>query len=190
MSTSDQDPDTGAHAAEDDGRQSVAPNDEAHAQPDERTPRPAPSARLRAQLARIPPGTREATCADAPSPALRHSIEQFNHREYFECHETLEGIWNLEPGPVRTLYKGILQVGVGCLHLLRHNYRGATIKLQSGADYLEAFAPECMGVDVARLIRDARRLRAAVVELGPERVSEVDLALLPHVVLKDTPARP
>ena len=108
-------------------------------------------------------------------------IEQFNQREYFECHETLELIWRAEPGPIRTLYKGILQVGVGCYHLLRHNYRGATIKLQSGADYLEPFAPRCMGVEVGRLIADARRLRAELATLGPERFEEVDLALLPIV---------
>jgi predicted metal-dependent hydrolase len=120
-------------------------------------------------------------CGEAPSPELLHGVEQFNQREYFECHETLELIWRAEPGPIRTLYKGILQVGVGCYHLLRHNYRGATIKLQSGADYLEPFAPRCMGVEVGRLIADARRLRAALIALGPERFKEVDLALLPIV---------
>jgi uncharacterized protein len=120
-------------------------------------------------------------CGEAPSPVLLRGIEQFNRREYFECHETLELIWRAEPGPIRTLYKGILQVGVGCYHLLRHNYRGATIKLQSGADYLEPFASRCMGVEVGRLIADARRLRAQLVALGPERFEEVDLALLPIV---------
>jgi hypothetical protein len=143
--------------------------------------RPPPLARTRAVRARE--GQAHATCGDAPSAGLRHGIEQFNRREYFECHETLEGIWNAEPGPVRILYKGILQVGVGCYHLLRQNYRGAVIKLQSGADYLEPFTPRCMGVDITRLVADARRLRAALVTLGPERFAEVDLALLPHVFL-------
>jgi predicted metal-dependent hydrolase len=122
-------------------------------------------------------------CAQPPSSGLLHGIKQFNQREYFECHETLELIWNAEPGPIRTLYKGILQVGVGCYHLLRHNYHGATVKLQSGAEYLEPFAPRCMGVEVGRLIADARRLRAELVALGPEHFKEVDLALLPVVRL-------
>ena len=120
-------------------------------------------------------------CGEAPSPGLLRGIEQFNQREYFECHETLELIWNAEPDPIRTLYKGILQVGVGCYHLLRHNYHGATVKLQSGADYLEPFAPRCMSVEVGKLIADARRLRAELVSLGPERFEDVDLALLPLV---------
>lgn len=131
-----------------------------------------------------------ARCGEQPSPGLVHAVVQFNRREFFECHETLEAIWNAEPGPIRVLYKGILQVGVGCYHLLRRNYRGALIKLQSGADYLEPFAPRCMGVEVGRLIADARRLRAALVALGPERLLEVDLALIPTVHLAGAGALP
>jgi predicted metal-dependent hydrolase len=119
--------------------------------------------------------------AEAPLPALLHGIEQFNRREYFECHETLEGIWIKEQRPIRTLYKGILQVGVGCYHLLRNNYRGAIIKLDSGARYLEPFAPHCMGVDVARLIADARSLHSALTRLGPDHFREIDLSLLPII---------
>lgn len=135
---------------------------------------------------RRPPGPEEqprARCGDPPSAELLLAVEQFNQREYFECHETLETIWNAEPGVIRVLYKGILQVGVGCYHLLRHNYRGATLKLQTGADYLEPFAPVCMSVDVARLVGEARALRATLIALGPDHFTAVDLALLPEVHL-------
>jgi predicted metal-dependent hydrolase len=136
-------------------------------------------------------------CAEEPNELLLRGIELFNHREYFECHEVLENAWNMElgrkpfPFPVAhapdgrcaNLYKGILQVGVGCYHLLRRNYKGAMIKLQTGADYLEPFAPTCMGVDVARLIADARRLRVAVAAAGPAGIEAVDRALLPQIQL-------
>ncbi len=122
-------------------------------------------------------------CQEPAPPELLHGIEQFNQQEYFECHETLENLWNRERRPIRTLYKGILQVGVGCYHLLRGNYHGAVVKLGSGADYLEPFAPRCQGVEVARLIREARRLRARLIELGPEQFRAVDLNLLPLVHL-------
>jgi len=137
------------------------------------------------RLRGIPPGDPRGRC-DEPSPAgLLRGIAQFNTRDYFACHETLEELWNAEPGPIRVLYKGILQVGVGCYHLLRGNYRGALIKLQTGADYLEPYRTRCQGVEVERLIEDARRLRAAVVALGPERMAEVDPELLPVVLLSD-----
>jgi predicted metal-dependent hydrolase len=122
-------------------------------------------------------------CSDPPPPELLLGIEQFNQREYFECHETLEALWNREPGTIRVLAKGILQVGVGCYHLLRGNHRGALLKLASGADYLAPFAPRCRRVEVAQLIADARHLHAEVVALGPERLAEIDRSLLPIIRL-------
>lgn len=122
-------------------------------------------------------------CADPPNAALLQGIDLFNDHEYFACHEVLEAAWNAERGAVRTLYKGILQVGVGCYHLLRRNYIGATAKLHSGAEYLAPFAPVCMQVDVARLISDARCLLAAVEAAGPDHTEDVDRALLPVVTL-------
>ena len=134
---------------------------------------------------RAPPRNSDliARCHEPPPAELLRGIEQFNQREYFECHETLEALWNSEPGTIRVLAKGILQVGVGCYHLLRGNYRGAILKLQSGSDYLGPFVPRCMGVEVGELIAQAQRLRAAILALGPEHLADVDLALLPQVRL-------
>jgi hypothetical protein len=135
---------------------------------------------------REPPGPEQrprARCDEPPPEGLLRGIEQFNQREYFAAHETLEALWNAEPDPIRVLYKGILQVGVGCYHLLGGNYRGAMLKLQTGADYLSAFTPRCMSVEVAALIADAQRLRAAIVAAGPARLAEVDRTLLPVVRL-------
>lgn len=120
-------------------------------------------------------------CTDPPNAELLQGIDLFNRQEYFACHEVLEDAWNVERGEVRILYKGILQVGVGCYHLLRHNYRGATAKLRSGADYLTPFAPVCMHVDVTRLIADALTLLHAVEAVGPSHTADVDRAMLPII---------
>jgi|GEM_PF-717689 len=120
-------------------------------------------------------------CQEDPSEGLLHGIALFNAQEYFECHEVLEDIWNAERHPIRTIYKGIIQVGVGCYHLLRGNYRGATIKLQTGADYLEPYAPVCFDFDIAGLIAATRTLRVAVVDAGPDNTTLVDRSLLPKI---------
>lgn len=138
---------------------------------------------------RVAPGPElrpRARCGDAPPAGLLRGIEKFNQREYFEAHETLEELWNAEPDVCRVLYKGILQVGVGCYHLLRGNQRGAELKLRSGAAYLEPFAPRCMGVEVGRLIGDARRLLAAVEAAGPDGMAEIDRLLLPIIALSES----
>src|SRR5680860_1792203 len=55
-------------------------------------------------------------CGDPPPPRLRRGIEQFNRGEFFEQHETLELEWLEERDPVRYLYQGILQIGIGFEH--------------------------------------------------------------------------
>jgi predicted metal-dependent hydrolase len=121
-------------------------------------------------------------CADEPRPEFIHGLEQFNRGEFFAQHETLEVLWIAEKDDVRSLYKGILQIGVGYHHLLdRHNYRGAVSKLDSGCRWLRALQPRCMGVDVTRLIRDAQRALAKLKELGPDGLSKFDRALVAKV---------
>jgi len=76
-----------------------------------------------------------AGCEDAPPPGLLAGIELFNAREFYECHEVLEEIWLAEPERIRTLYQGILQVGVAFYHLGRGNFRGATSLLETGISH-------------------------------------------------------
>jgi predicted metal-dependent hydrolase len=123
----------------------------------------------------------ESLCAEAPPPELVAGIEQFNRGEYFEQHETLELLWRAERRPVRDLYQGILQVGVGLYHIRRHNYRGATDLLGRGLARLPAFAPACMNINVARLIEDTQRCYDSLLALRPERISEFDWSKAPLV---------
>ncbi len=122
-----------------------------------------------------------AHCDDAPAPELLRGIEQFNAGEFFEQHETLELLWRATATPVRDLYHGILQVGVGFHHWRRGNFHGASVLLEEGIGRLEPFAPECQTIDVARLIADARAARARLLALGPARMSDDDLSGAPRI---------
>ncbi len=141
---------------------------------------------------RVPPDPGlhpRARCHEAPSEGLLRGVDQFNRREYFAAHETLEELWNAEPDVCRVLYKGILQIGVGCYHLLRGNQRGALLKLRSGSEYLTSFTPRCMGIEVGRLITDARALLNAVEAAGPDGLANIDRALLPVIQLTTPSAK-
>ena len=93
---------------------------------------------------------------------LALAIEQFNRCEYFEQHETLERMWRSEPGPVRDLYRAILQIGVGLYHFKRGNLAGALSLLERGLQSLAPFSPTCLGIDVARFVAEAERCCKAV----------------------------
>ncbi len=110
------------------------------------------------------------------------AFEQFNRGEYWHQHETLETVWRAEKDEsIRNFYKGILQIGVGFHHITRRNYRGTVKVLTRGIDYLRPYLPECMSVDVARLIDESERVLSEVKTLGADRIDEIKIAGLPRV---------
>ena len=125
--------------------------------------------------------------ADTLPPLVMKGIEEFNRGEFFEQHEAFETAWRAEPRPVRELYQGILQVGVACYHLERGNLPGAQKALERGLRKLRRFTPECLGIDVARLIAEAEQLREEALRLRPERLEALNKSLFPRIVVRESP---
>jgi predicted metal-dependent hydrolase len=121
------------------------------------------------------------SAAHTAPQALRVGIHLFNAGEYFEQHEVLEDLWRAEPGPIRELYQGILQVGVGLYHLERGNYHGATTLLDRGLARLGTVQQGALGIDVAGLVLQARWVRRRLEELGARRMGEIDRARFPKI---------
>lgn len=124
---------------------------------------------------------RSERCADPPPPELVEGVRLFNAGEYFECHELLEHIWRAERDPIRYLYQGILQIGVGLHHLRNRNFRGATLLLRDGIDKSRYFCPVCTGLDTETLCADAQRCLDTLHALGRERIAEFDWKLTPVI---------
>ena len=120
--------------------------------------------------------------------ALAKGIEEFNTHRFFECHETLEDIWRAERRPLRQFYKGVIQVAAGFHHLGRNNWKGTVNKLESGTRYLEPFRPRYLGLDVQRLIDEARGCRSTILELGRERIAEFDRSRIPAIAFDEREA--
>lgn len=109
---------------------------------------------------------------------MLHAFAQFNRGEYWAQHETLETVWRAEPdATIRNFYKGILQIGVGFHHLRKGNYNGFIKVLGRGINYLKPFAPECYGVDAARLIDEASAVYWRVREKGRLETGDLQMEL-------------
>jgi predicted metal-dependent hydrolase len=121
------------------------------------------------------------TCDDSPPGQLLQAIREFNSREWFECHETLEDLWIGSEGEIRDFYQGLIQIAVALHHWRNGNFGGALSLLKGGAGYLGHVAQRCQWVDVAGLIADADRMRAALEELGQERMGELASGLIPRI---------
>jgi uncharacterized protein len=127
-------------------------------------------------------------CAGDPPPGVCEGIMAFNNREFYEAHETIEHEWHAEPGAIRRLYQGILQIGVGFLHAKRGNHAGALLLLQDGIEKTAAFTPRCLGIETGQLVIEAQRCLDRLRTLGPSRLDEFDFDAIP--LIKFTPGGP
>jgi hypothetical protein len=107
-------------------------------------------------------------------PRAQAGIRLFNQGRYFEAHEELEAAWRDEPGPVRTLYQGILQVGVGYYHAERGNPSGALKLFRRCHPLLESFPNMCMGINLAKLIQDYHDIESYIKQYNIQPGTKLD----------------
>lgn len=125
------------------------------------------------------------TC-DAPlHPQAAEGIRLFNAGEYFEAHEALENAWNAEPGKVRDLYRGILQIAVVYLHITRGNYDGAVKVYVRSQRWLKDWSDICRGIRVEELRQNAAAVINEVERLGKENIRHFDRSLLKPIIWSD-----
>ena len=117
-------------------------------------------------------------CDQPLHPIALAGFRLFNAGEYWHAHEALEAAWKDEPGGIRYLYQGILQVGVAYLHVQRHNYRGAVKVFLRSQRLLLPFPEVCRGIAVEQLRQDAGAVLNEIRRLGSSRIAEFDLSML------------
>ena len=122
-----------------------------------------------------------------PPDLLLKGIHEFNAWAFFEQHETLETAWRNEPGPVRQLYQGILQIGVAYYQIQRHNYAGAHKMFERAWQYLDPLPDICQGVDVVRFRSDAHAVQAELERLGPQHVADFNPMFFKPIRIKQAP---
>jgi rubrerythrin len=120
-------------------------------------------------------------CDGALHPDAMQGLHLFNERKFFEAHEELEKAWIAESGEIRTLYKGILQVGVTYLHILRGNYDGAVKVHLRSLKWIKNWPDMCRGIYVKQLREDLEVVMTEVKRLGRQHISEFDTNLIQTV---------
>lgn len=122
-------------------------------------------------------------CSRALPPRGRDGIALFNRGEFFEAHEALEDIWRDEKSETRDLYRGILQIAVTYLHITRGNYVGAVKVYGRSQKWLGKFPDICQGINVKRLLADAKTVMEALQALGKENIASFDKSLFKPILL-------
>lgn len=120
-------------------------------------------------------------CAGPPPAGVLEGIRLFNAGHYYEAHESLEAEWHAERRPLRRLYQGILQIGVGFHHARGGNHRGAVLLLTDGIEKVSEFMPACQGIDTARLVHESHACLSQILILGSLGLPEFDWTSVPHI---------
>ena len=82
---------------------------------------------------------------------LARGFAEFNTGKFFECHDTLEEIWQGTRGPARNFLQGLIQISVGFYHLGNRNVRGGVSQLERGLANLAPYPARYAGMDLERL---------------------------------------
>jgi hypothetical protein len=113
-----------------------------------------------------------------PLPAeVLEGLARFNRGAFFDAHEALEHAWRAEPGHVRELYHGILQLAVAWHHVERGSYRGALHALARAGHWLAGFPAACQGLPVEAIRAQVDALHDDIVRRGERGLAAVDRAL-------------
>ena len=120
-------------------------------------------------------------CDEPLPPEALEAVQRFNTGDYYRQHDLFEALWMAERGPVRDLYRAVLQVGISYYQITRGNQRGALKMLLRCVQWLALLPDVCQGVDIAQLKADASAVRAELERLGPDGLDAFDRALLKPV---------
>ena len=118
---------------------------------------------------------------DALPDGVLEGIVLFNERKFYKQHEVIEHEWHAERGPIRRLYQGILQIGVGFHHALQANHRGAVSLLTDGIAKTSDFRPEARGINTERLVKETQACLDEILALGPDGIGRFDAARIPMI---------
>ncbi len=112
---------------------------------------------------------------------IERACEDFNAGRFYEAHEWLEEVWQMERGPARDCYKGLIQVAAAFVHLSRGKYAGAERLLRTALGYLRPYRAEgALGFDIEAIAAAAEDMYARLLAAGPEGAGRLDLSRRPR----------
>ena len=109
-------------------------------------------------------------------------MELFNSQQYFRCHDAFESVWMDKKGEERHYYQGLIQIAVAFYKIKEEqNWRGAVSLLRSGSHYLGSVNSENVELDISQLCDITNKILELLIELGPDRISEIDTQKFPQL---------
>lgn len=113
-------------------------------------------------------------------------IDEFNKLDFFDCHDTLEEVWDEVVGNDRKFYQGLIHVAVGFYHLTNENPKGSLSQFEKALAKLSPYGNSHLGVELAELKEKvAFWLKFSKNWLEKGSSEKINLTLIPKIILID-----
>ena len=82
---------------------------------------------------------------------ISDGIALFNESDFFAAHDFFEDIWMEAERDEKEFFQGLVQISVGCYHLICGNKKGAKSQLQKGSNKLQNYESGYYNIDLSSL---------------------------------------
>ena len=89
---------------------------------------------------------------------ISEGIRLFNESDFFSAHDFFEDCWINCNHEERLFFQGMVQISVGCFHLLGGNINGSLSQFRKGMQKLVHYGPEYRGINLEKLLDEVKSL--------------------------------
>ena len=89
---------------------------------------------------------------------ISEGIRLFNEADFFSSHDFFESCWMECDRADRLFFQGMVQISVGCYHLISGNKAGCLSQLKKGTTKLKTYLPFYMSINLRELIHGVEKI--------------------------------
>ncbi len=112
---------------------------------------------------------------------ISQGINYFNNADFFLAHDFFEELWVNSDREDRKFFQGLIQVSVGCYHLICNNYSGAVNQFTKGIQKLNDYLPSYYNIDLVEFTDKIDRLILDLKEYFSNNNYKIDFGLIPII---------
>ena len=115
---------------------------------------------------------------------ISKGIDLFNNADFFAAHDFFENLWIESEQKDRLFFQGMVQVSVGCYHLICGNYKGARSQYKKASEKLVNYHPLYYGINLEKLLLTVDELKIDLKKYFSSEINEIDLKKIPEIEVK------
>ncbi len=112
---------------------------------------------------------------------ILQGITLFNCADFFCAHDYFEELWFNSDKDDQMFFQGLVQVSVGCYHLISGNYKGAVSQLTKSKKKLMNYLPVHYNIDLKKLIIQIELLIDEINQFNFDKIPKVELSKIPVI---------